>query len=547
MPPSFGRATVAHLFPWSPTGREVAVLARLRPWEDSAGVVFAISAADGALRQVTPNGFDASDLVWANDGTPLVYGRATTDRVSLSGEGAAVKPARADWWRFEATAAPRNLTMSLSHPPTELHLAWPDRFLYLADGALWSLDAGQGGVVRLTSQGLPTNSTIQWPAEPDAAFAAARDLVLQGTDSGRTRWYHVRLINGAVPSGLTLTALTRPSATASFTTYAPKTGLAFFADSAPTGTFVWAATDNGAPATRLLAFNEQLAGIAAGGQRLITYRGADGDTLRGDVLLPPDYQPGKRYPLIVWVYAGTVVQDTGDVYESKKSLDWVLNFQPLAAHGYAILFPSMPLKPEREKSDPYFDLPKGVMTAVDRVVEVGIADPNRLGVMGISFGGYSTYALVTHTTRFKAAVAMAGLSDLVTIYGQFDIRSRYLGAEQEQVNLQDWAESAQGRMGGPPWDDLWHYMRNSPLFYLDRVETPVMIIQGDMDFVPITQGEEFFSGLYRLGKRAKFVRYWGEGHLLNSPANIRHMWGQIFDWFDTYLRPAASAHARDDE
>jgi dipeptidyl aminopeptidase/acylaminoacyl peptidase len=98
------------------------------------------------------------------------------------------------------------------------------------------------------------------------------------------------------------------------------------------------------------------------------------------------------------------------------------------------------------------------------------------------------------------------------------------------------AESGQTRMGEPPWRDLWRYIRNSPVYYADRVQTPLMIIQGDLDYVPMQQGEEFFTALYRQGKEAKFVRYWGEGHVISSPANIRDMWQRIFTWFDGHLK-----------
>jgi dipeptidyl aminopeptidase/acylaminoacyl peptidase len=74
------------------------------------------------------------------------------------------------------------------------------------------------------------------------------------------------------------------------------------------------------------------------------------------------------------------------------------------------------------------------------------------------------------------------------------------------------------------------------VFFVDRVETPLMIIQGDMDYVALQQGEEFFMSLYRQGKRARFVRYWGEGHVLESPANIRDMWQRVFDWFDGFAK-----------
>jgi dipeptidyl aminopeptidase/acylaminoacyl peptidase len=93
-------------------------------------------------------------------------------------------------------------------------------------------------------------------------------------------------------------------------------------------------------------------------------------------------------------------------------------------------------------------------------------------------------------------------------------------------------EDGQGRMGGPPWSDVERYLRNSPIMQVNRITTPLLIIQGDLDFIPVQQGEEMFTGLRRLGKRVTFVRYWGEGHSIDSPANIRDMWKRVFQWFD---------------
>jgi dipeptidyl aminopeptidase/acylaminoacyl peptidase len=86
--------------------------------------------------------------------------------------------------------------------------------------------------------------------------------------------------------------------------------------------------------------------------------------------------------------------------------------------------------------------------------------------------------------------------------------------------------------------DRARYERNSPLLYLERVNTPLLIAQGDMDGVPLTEGEQVFTQLYRMGKRARFVRYWGEAHDFTSPANIRHLWNEVGAWFDTHLRDA---------
>ena len=90
-------------------------------------------------------------------------------------------------------------------------------------------------------------------------------------------------------------------------------------------------------------------------------------------------------------------------------------------------------------------------------------------------------------------------------------------------------------MGVPPWKDPDRYIRNSPLTYASKVTTPLLIVQGDMDYVPIQQGEEFFSALYRQNKPASFVRYWGEGHILESPANITDLWTRLFAWLARYL------------
>jgi dipeptidyl aminopeptidase/acylaminoacyl peptidase len=198
----------------------------------------------------------------------------------------------------------------------------------------------------------------------------------------------------------------------------------------------------------------------------------------------------------------------------------------------------MPLGRIGTAGDPMLALAGGVLPAIDKAIELGIADGERLFVAGHSYGGYSTYGLVTQTNRFKAAVSMAGPSNLLSEYGVFDVNRRYGDdahlPHREGAWLPAWAESGQGGMGGPPWKDVARYLRNSPLFSVDRVQTPVMIVQGDLDVVSMSQGEEFFTGLYRQGTRAQLVRYWGEGHNVEAPANVRDLWARIFAWLDEF-------------
>jgi dipeptidyl aminopeptidase/acylaminoacyl peptidase len=265
----------------------------------------------------------------------------------------------------------------------------------------------------------------------------------------------------------------------------------------------------------------------------IDYRGIDGQDLVGWAILPFRYKKGERYPMVVWVHGGLTFGVEPPNYLNVLNSDHPLNLQLLAAHGYVVLMPSMPQKSVSE-TEPYLDLMKGVLPAVDKVIELGIADPLRLAVMGHSYGGYSTYGLITQTNRFRAAVALAGFSNLVSLYGTFDPRLRYQRTVHEDP-FRMWYGEADIGMRSPPWKNLEKYIRNSPITYVERVQTPLLIIHGDFDPISIQQGEEFFSALYRQNKRAEFVRYWGEDHVLSSPANIRDMWYRIYAWLDAFL------------
>ncbi len=296
---------------------------------------------------------------------------------------------------------------------------------------------------------------------------------------------------------------------------------------------LWASDISFAAPIRFTDLNPHLKEIPQGKKELISYRNLDGQELKGALLLPSGYEEGKRYPLVVDVYAGAMVTTLERAFS--------LYFNPvscipqlLSRCGYVVLEPSIPLSPEGNKGAPLKEIPDSVLPAVDKVVEMGIADPERIGVIGQSYGGYTVNVLVTQTKRFKAAVALAGLSDLVSNYGIFDARMRYgFGGSSF---FSSWSEGGQGRMGVPIWEDRLQWIENSPVFYLNRVETPLLLLHGDLDFVSLAQAEEVFSGLKRLEKEAELVRYFGEGHVLSKPANIRDSWQRIVAWFDKHLK-----------
>ncbi len=282
---------------------------------------------------------------------------------------------------------------------------------------------------------------------------------------------------------------------------------------------------------RITALADGIVPLSSHRVRQIEYRGGGGKLLKGALLLPPNLIDGQAYPTVCLVYAGSVLVDAERAFSN--------GFNPvgslprmLADMGYVVLRPSIPLTPTGQKSSPAEEIPAPVLAALDRAIEMGIADPERIGVLGQSYGGYTTQVLITRTTRFKAAVSMAGLSNLISHYGDFDARRRHRAGKSTAPN---WAEQGQVRMGVPIWDDPWNYVENSPVFRLEKVETPLLLIHGDLDFVGIQQAEQVFTGLDRLGKTVELARYFGEGHVFSKPANIRDSWQRIVAWFDQHL------------
>ncbi|MBB5711095.1 dipeptidyl aminopeptidase/acylaminoacyl peptidase [Sphingomonas xinjiangensis] len=214
----------------------------------------------------------------------------------------------------------------------------------------------------------------------------------------------------------------------------------------------------------------------------------------------------------------------------------IYNLYLYAARGYVVLVPSMPLSDRRENANSYTKIADGVTPAIDKLTAMGIADPERLGVFGQSFGGYSVFALLTQGSWFKAGVAMAGISDVASLYGEMDPGAvGYPGIAHEKSD--NWAELDTTGRTAPPWQDPAGYAAVSPLSYVARVTTPLLLIHGDLDMrgAP-SQAERFFYALYAQGKTAKLLQYAGESHsLAQSPANIRSIFAETNAWFDAYL------------
>jgi dipeptidyl aminopeptidase/acylaminoacyl peptidase len=275
---------------------------------------------------------------------------------------------------------------------------------------------------------------------------------------------------------------------------------------------------------RVTTINPQLSQYKFGQSRIIEYKTAEGRALRASVLLPTDYKAGKRYPTMVWVYAG---DDQSTRYVNNFGLVPIaaFNMQMLATRGYAVIWPEVPTS----RGTPMKDLMKAVMPAIDKLVELGIADGDRLAVMGNSNGGYSTLALIAQTNRFKAAVCNSGFGDLGAFYGT-------MGG-----GWIPWLERLGGGMGVPPWEAPMQYVENSPYYQLNRIQTPLMLQAGAADLGIINHSDAVWVGMQRLNKDVTYLRYGGESHVLAAAANLNDYWKRLFAFFDKHLQAKKTA------
>ena len=464
----------APMFSWSPTSRAIAYRTSGPP--GTKDEVYVVSVDGGAPRRVF-NGPVLEESPHA-EGRPLWDGGTA---VLFVQDGAL--------WRAAADGA--RAVRFASAPDRQLHM------IEHGYGTLWSPDGGRSTVV---VTGSPSTKRMGL-ARVDLQTGVVTQLLEEN------RWYDT-------------TRASPPVVTPD------KSAILYVAQDGRRPPDLWLAQGNGNPHPRQVSrVAPALSTFAGGAAGIIEWRGLDGDTLRGALLYPAGYRSGIRYPLIVKVYGGTNVSD--EINQFGLASTPVENLQVFASRGYAVLLADSRL----HVGTPVLDLLKTVMPGVDRVVELGIADPTRIGVMGHSYGGYSALALLTQSRRFRAAVVRAGIGDLVGAYGQLSPAGTNY--------LLPWAEQGQGRMGGTPWEVRERYIENSPIFYLDRVEAPVLLIHGAADHgVPPFLADQVFSGLRRLGKPVEYARYAGESHSEEGwslPNQVDYL-TRVVAWFDRYLK-----------
>jgi dipeptidyl aminopeptidase/acylaminoacyl peptidase len=224
------------------------------------------------------------------------------------------------------------------------------------------------------------------------------------------------------------------------------------------------------------------------------------------------------------------------VYITQKSDAEVSNSDPgfdnmaiALSYGFAVLIPTINPSEYSFQHQPYASLPRDVLPAAQAAIDTGIADGRRIYLFGHSYGAYSVYSLVEQSDIFAAAAAINGPSNLLTEYLDLDPNLRYEPWAFEVPAAQAELETAHRVMslGDVPWRAFDKYIENSPIRYVDRIHTPLLIFHSDTDVFDMHQADDMFAGLKRLGKEVRYVRFWGEPHSLDSLANIRQFWSEM--------------------
>lgn len=258
---------------------------------------------------------------------------------------------------------------------------------------------------------------------------------------------------------------------------------------------------------------------------LVEWTSGSGVPLQGLVYRPEDFDPARKYPLIVQFYE----RDSDDLHEHYPPIPHRSVIRPTfyASRGYVVFMPDVRYRIGYPGESALHSIVPGTL----KLVEQGFIDEQNIGIQGHSWAGYQIAYLVTRTNLFKAAAGGAPVANMTSAYGGI----RYGSGMSRMFQY----ERTQSRIGATLWEAPQRYVENSPVFWTDKIETPLLMMHNDRDHaVPWTQGIEMFVALRRLGKPAWLVNYAGEVHWPTDYAEKRDWNIRMQQYFDHYLRGA---------
>lgn len=456
-------------FSWSPDGTRIAFSATLNPdlIQGVTSDIYLLNLADNAVKKLVSQPGPDNNPSWSPDGKQIVFSSAMGKTVFFhTNTRLAVIPADGE------VAVPRSLTDSFDEQPG--FVEWNKDGIYFT--------------------GLQKTASHLFRVDP----ASAKKLVARITAPDN-------LMAGGF-------SLTRDGRRMAFTASSPTTlGEVYITD-----------LDRFAPRV-LTNMSEQAKAFVLGTREVVSWKSQDGTEIEGVLIKPADFDPAKRYPLLCIIHGGPTGIDRpallapdaryypSDIWAARGALILKVNYRGSAGYG------------ERFRQLNMRNLGVGdawdILSGVDYLIAKGWVDPQRVGCMGWSQGGYISAFLTTSSDRFKAISVGAGISNWATYYYNTDITPftiNYLGKD--------------------PADDPEIYQKTSPMSYIKQARTPTLIQHGELDRrVPIANAYELRQGLEDRGVRAEMVVYKGFGHGITKPRAMRAVMHHNLAWFNHYL------------
>ena len=276
---------------------------------------------------------------------------------------------------------------------------------------------------------------------------------------------------------------------------------------------------------RMTDINPQQKDYLWGIAELVSWVSLDGAPLQGILCKPENFDPAKKYPMIVFFYEK--MSDQLHTYWAPSPGRSVINMSFYTSRGYLVFMPDIPYKIGYPGESAY----NAIVPGVTHLIEQGYVDKQRLGIIGHSWSGYQTAYMLTRTNLFRAAEAGATVSNMTSAYGGI----RWESGVSRMMQY----EKGQSRIGGSLWEYPLRYIENSPIFWADKIQTPLLMMHNDSDgTVPWYQGIELFVALRRLDKPVWMITYNGEDHNLKQYANRKDWTLRLQQFFDHYLKDA---------
>ncbi|HET9530742.1 MAG TPA: S9 family peptidase [Blastocatellia bacterium] len=527
-------------FAWSADGRKIAYLSsdpttdeeekKQKERDDTKLIdqkfknahVYVIGLDDKEARQVTKGDFNVSSLSWSPDCEQIVFAHQPTPKVTDSYKSDLSVVSVRDL-KVRKLVERDGADSSPQWSPDGSSIAFTSgdgRLDWIANTYLCVV-AASGGAPRNLSRGFDESpAAFTWSSDSKALFFAAYQKVT------------AQILSLAIDTS-EVKAITRGEKVyGGFSFTKDSSRFAFLAQSPEMPNEVWVSPVASFNPVRLTTTNPQLAELALGQVEVIRWRSKDGMEIEGLLTKPVGYEAGKRYRLLTYVHGGPPGVFTLSFTPQLGSAPIPLQAEPyplqaMAGQGYAILCANPrgsggygeKFRQANVKDWGFGDY-NDIMSGIDYLIARGIADPERLGIMGWSYGGYMTSWTITQTARFKAASVGAAVTNLYSMYGTTDIPEfldRYFGAK--------------------PWNDIAIYQKHSAMFHAKNIKTPTLIQHGEADDrVPLSQGQELYVAIKMSNVPVEFAVYPRQGHLIMEPRLQRDMLSRNLNWFNRWIK-----------